>query len=222
MSDSVRHPKHYDLEGLEGIESIDIIKSVLGSYKFEGFCRGNVLKYVIRADHKGGLEDLRKAQVYLGWEIETREKRVDELDEILVETRKEMEDALEDPEQDESAEAEQAKEDPEPIAESTPDEIELKEVLGPYLEDKPAETEAEPETEPEHKKKARHGRKPTWDTGKAQALWSGGWKIDDIIDDLQHGSRPVPSSAAIKTYINNHPEMFPERKGGGSEVHSGN
>jgi hypothetical protein len=84
LSDSVRHPKHYELEGLEGIESIDIIKSVLGSYKFEGFCRGNVLKYVIRADHKGGLEDLRKAQVYLGWEIDAREKRENQVDEIAL------------------------------------------------------------------------------------------------------------------------------------------
>lgn len=31
---------------------------------------GNVIKYVIRADNKGGIEDLKKARVYLDWEIE--------------------------------------------------------------------------------------------------------------------------------------------------------
>lgn len=209
MSDSVRHPKHYELEGLEGIESIDIIRAVLGSYKFEGFCRGNILKYVIRADHKGGLEDLRKAQVYLGWEIDAREKRMSVLDEIPMEMQEKIADDLKQPEQEEKKETELAKEEPEPITESVPDKSELKEVFGPYLEEKPVETKSEPE--PERKKHTRHGRKPTWDTGKAQALWNGGWKMDDIVDELQHGSRPTPSSAAIKTYINNHPEMFPER-----------
>jgi hypothetical protein len=209
MSDSVRHPKHYELDGLEGIESIDIIRSVLGSYKFEGFCRGNVLKYVIRADHKGGLEDLRKAQVYLGWEIDAREKRESALDKIPMETQEEIADDLKKTEQEE--ETEPVKEEPETIAESVPDKSELEKVLEPYLEGKPAETEAEPKPEPERKKHVRHGRKPTWDTGKVQALWNGGWKVDDIVDELQHGSRPVPTSAAIKTYINNHPEMFPER-----------
>lgn len=29
----------------------------------------HALKYLIRADHKGGVEDLEKARVYLNWEI---------------------------------------------------------------------------------------------------------------------------------------------------------
>lgn len=87
MSDSVRHPKHYELEGLNGIESIDIIRSVLGKMGFEQFCRGNELKYLIRANKKNGLEDLRKAQVYLGWEIDTRGKRESEMSELPEETR---------------------------------------------------------------------------------------------------------------------------------------
>ena len=72
MSDNVNSPKHYQLEGLN-IEVIDIIKSVLGSDKFEGYCRGNVIKYIMRADEKNGLEDLKKARVYLNWEIESKE-----------------------------------------------------------------------------------------------------------------------------------------------------
>ena len=57
-----------NLDGL-GIESIDVIKAVLREDGFKAFCRGNALKYLIRADHKGGVEDLEKARVYLNWEI---------------------------------------------------------------------------------------------------------------------------------------------------------
>lgn len=78
VSDSVRHPSHYRLEGLKGIESIDIIKAVLGEEGFKKFCRGNALKYLIRADKKNGLEDLRKSQVYLGWEINGRLEEADD------------------------------------------------------------------------------------------------------------------------------------------------
>jgi hypothetical protein len=67
-NDSVNEPKHYRLDGL-GIESIDVIKAVLREDGFKAFCRGNALKYLIRADRKGGVEDLEKARVYLNWEI---------------------------------------------------------------------------------------------------------------------------------------------------------
>lgn len=70
MSDNIYNPKHYDLEGLN-IASIDVIKSVLGNDRFRGFCRGNALKYLIRADRKGNAEDLKKADVYINWEIDT-------------------------------------------------------------------------------------------------------------------------------------------------------
>ena len=72
MTDKIINPKHYKLEGLD-IEAIDVIKSVLGKEKFEGYCRGNVIKYILRADSKNGIEDLKKAQVYLNWEIMSKE-----------------------------------------------------------------------------------------------------------------------------------------------------
>ncbi len=72
MTDKITNPKHYKLEGLD-IEAIDVIKSVLGKEKFEGYCRGNVIKYILRADSKNGIEDLKKAQVYLNWEIMSKE-----------------------------------------------------------------------------------------------------------------------------------------------------
>ena len=73
MSDNINSPKHYQLPGLN-IEAIDVIKSVLGDDKFEGYCRGNVIKYILWADAKNGVEDLKKAKVYLSWEIESKEE----------------------------------------------------------------------------------------------------------------------------------------------------
>ena len=74
MSDNVNSPSHYQMAGLN-IEVIDVIRSVLGDEKFEGYCRGNVIKYILRADKKNEIEDLKKARVYLNWEIESKEKR---------------------------------------------------------------------------------------------------------------------------------------------------
>lgn len=68
MRDNVKHPAHYDLPGLP-VESIDVVRAVLGPEGFRKFCRGNALKYLIRADKKGGAEDLQKARVYINWEL---------------------------------------------------------------------------------------------------------------------------------------------------------
>lgn len=73
MIDNVNSPSHYQMAGLN-IEVIDVIRSVLGDEKFEGYCRGNVIKYILRADKKNEIEDLKKARVYLNWEIESKEK----------------------------------------------------------------------------------------------------------------------------------------------------
>ncbi len=66
--DPVTKPAHYQRAG---IETIDYIRATLGD-GFEAYCIGNVLKYVSRYREKGGIEDLRKAQVYLGWAIEPK------------------------------------------------------------------------------------------------------------------------------------------------------
>lgn len=63
--DNVNSPKHYQIEGLN-IESIDIIKAALKD-GFSDFCLGNVLKYLIRAEKKNGVEDYKKAKKYLSW-----------------------------------------------------------------------------------------------------------------------------------------------------------
>lgn len=69
--DKINKPAHYKLENLEPYESIDIIKSILGKKGFESFCHGNILKYIIRAEKKNGIEDYKKAQKYLSWLIES-------------------------------------------------------------------------------------------------------------------------------------------------------
>lgn len=71
-NDNVKTPAHYDL-GLNGVESINVVRAVLGDEGFKKHCRGCALKYLMRADKKNGLEDLKKAQQYLKWEIELRE-----------------------------------------------------------------------------------------------------------------------------------------------------
>jgi len=60
MSDNVNHPKHYNQ--VPGIECLDVVKHF-------SFLRGNALKYLWRADHKNGLEDLKKALFYVQAEI---------------------------------------------------------------------------------------------------------------------------------------------------------
>ena len=65
-NDNIKSPKHYKLEGLN-VESIEVIKSILGKQGFKAFCKGNTMKYLIRAEKKNGLEDYRKAKTYLDW-----------------------------------------------------------------------------------------------------------------------------------------------------------
>ena len=70
-SDAVKHPEHYTKGG---IECIDAIRASMCPADFVGYCKGNIIKYIWRWEDKGGLMDLKKAQVYLGWMIETAEK----------------------------------------------------------------------------------------------------------------------------------------------------
>lgn len=67
--DTIKNPSHYKLDGLN-IEAIDVIEAVLGKDGFKAHCRGCALKYLLRADKKNRTEDLKKARVYLNWEID--------------------------------------------------------------------------------------------------------------------------------------------------------
>ena len=71
-SNMVEHPNHYNQDG--EVECIDAIRASLGPEGFRAYCKGNCIKYLWRYEYKSGLEDLKKAQVYLGWLVETLEK----------------------------------------------------------------------------------------------------------------------------------------------------
>ena len=62
MGDNVDHPKHYNAHP-SGVECITVVEHMT-------FNVGNAIKYLWRADHKNGLEDLRKAAWYIQREIE--------------------------------------------------------------------------------------------------------------------------------------------------------
>ena len=68
----VNHPPHYK----EGeIECIDYLEDSLGTDGFSFYIEGNVKKYIHRWRHKGGIEDLKKAQWYLTRLIDKIESR---------------------------------------------------------------------------------------------------------------------------------------------------
>lgn len=53
-------------------ETIKVLNEWMTPEQFAGFCRGNALKYLSRAGKKGDLlTDLKKAQFYLDYEIQT-------------------------------------------------------------------------------------------------------------------------------------------------------
>jgi len=66
--DMVNSPPHYTHGD---IECIDAIRAALGPEGFAAFCRGNVIKYNFRCDHKGGVQDVEKAKWYLDKLIDT-------------------------------------------------------------------------------------------------------------------------------------------------------
>lgn len=68
-NDVISSPNHYKLDGLD-IEVKDVIKSALSAVGFLGFYKGNIIKYILRASKKNGVEDYKKARQYLDWLIE--------------------------------------------------------------------------------------------------------------------------------------------------------
>lgn len=65
-SNDVAAQAHYTASAIQPVEYI--VANNLD------FLEGNVVKYVSRWRQKGGVEDLRKAAVYLGWLIEREDK----------------------------------------------------------------------------------------------------------------------------------------------------
>ena len=57
--------KHYDKGG---VQTIDFIKAKLSPEEYVGYLKGNVIKYLARANYKGSAKsDIEKALQYLTW-----------------------------------------------------------------------------------------------------------------------------------------------------------
>jgi len=67
LGDNVNNPSHY---GQGKIEAIEYIKDFLTKEEYIGNLRGNIAKYLHRWRYKNGIEDLKKAKVYLEWLID--------------------------------------------------------------------------------------------------------------------------------------------------------
>lgn len=68
------HQEHYNSNGVETKDIIEIISIQLGDKinGYQGFCIGNVIKYLTRFPFKGNpLDDLEKAKTYLDYLIES-------------------------------------------------------------------------------------------------------------------------------------------------------
>lgn len=72
MPDNVNHPSHYTAN-LSGIETIEITEKL-------GFCLGNAVKYISRADRKWDrVEDLKKASWYITREATRAEENTSQI-----------------------------------------------------------------------------------------------------------------------------------------------
>lgn len=70
VTTNVAELNHYMVQK---IQPIRFMQASLSPEAFTGFLKGNILKYVMREGYKNGVEDIKKAQVYLNWLVEFTE-----------------------------------------------------------------------------------------------------------------------------------------------------
>jgi len=66
--DNVNQPPHYNTGDIECIQAI---QASMTTRQFQGYLKGNVLKYIWRYEYKNQKEDLLKAQWYLNRLLDT-------------------------------------------------------------------------------------------------------------------------------------------------------
>lgn len=59
---AINQPPHYTAGG---VECIDAIEASMSGEEYQGYLKGNCIKYLWRYKDKGGVEDLRKCRWYL-------------------------------------------------------------------------------------------------------------------------------------------------------------
>lgn len=57
----------------KAVQPWDAMASCMSKEEFVGFLRGNVIKYTMRCNDKGGVEDLKKARHYMSKLLEVLE-----------------------------------------------------------------------------------------------------------------------------------------------------
>ena len=62
INDAVNSPSHYKQGERETIENI---RDTMSSEGYQGYCVGNIVKYLSRYKFKNGLEDVKKAKKYI-------------------------------------------------------------------------------------------------------------------------------------------------------------
>ncbi|MCT6889354.1 MAG: DUF3310 domain-containing protein [Lactobacillus sp.] len=67
LKESTLEPSYYQQNGQD---LIDHLSEIFNADMFIGFMTGNIFKYLTRWQQKNGIEDLKKAQVYLNRLIE--------------------------------------------------------------------------------------------------------------------------------------------------------
>lgn len=68
----MREPKYYNSNGMSPLEAYR--NGLLSKEEYIGFCKGNVIKYIVRCDKKGNFcKDLKKAKHYIDEMIENGE-----------------------------------------------------------------------------------------------------------------------------------------------------
>lgn len=70
-NDNVNHPSHYETGKYQ---CIDVMEETQGTEAVKDFCICNAFKYIYRHRKKNGLEDVKKAVLYLNKYIELSEK----------------------------------------------------------------------------------------------------------------------------------------------------
>lgn len=91
MSDPVNSPSHYKLNA-EGVECIDAIKASMSPLEYQGYLKGNAMKYLWRFRYKHHpVQDLKKAQWYLVKLTEEYEKERAEAKENAIKQETERE-----------------------------------------------------------------------------------------------------------------------------------
>ena len=75
--EQVDHPAHYG-GASNPYEVIKVLRAWLTPEEYVGFLKGNVIKYVARAHHKGGVEDYEKAKWYQDELVRCERERVEQ------------------------------------------------------------------------------------------------------------------------------------------------